>query len=227
MDDLYSRLTATARKQLGATSAKIVSDADLSQYAPFVDNWSDLDICWDIVYPQVTSNDAEALKVKAELLGCVWQSCSARRGILTHYPSLRSVHNPLDLLTEVVMKIFSSDTPYPSFLGYNAFCNLVSWRMNKHVIALMRKKEIQLSSDEEISDKVADTYTSPADKLIVQEQADRLANLISRLPSDQQLLIADYNNKTPFVEMSIKYNVSEIALRKKVQRLVDHLAVAF
>jgi hypothetical protein len=27
--------------------------------------------------------------------------------------------------------------------------------------------------------------------------------------------------------MSIKYNVSEIALRKKVQRLVDHLAVAF
>jgi DNA-directed RNA polymerase specialized sigma24 family protein len=125
------------------------------------------------------------------------------------------------------MKIFSSDTPYPSFLGYNAFCNLVSWRMNKHVIALMRKKEIQLSSDEEISDKVADTYTSTADKLIVQEQADRLANLISRLPSDQQLLITDYNNKTPFVEMSIKYNVSEITLRKKVQRLVDHLAVAF
>jgi DNA-directed RNA polymerase specialized sigma24 family protein len=99
--------------------------------------------------------------------------------------------------------------------------------MNKHAIALTRKKETQLSSDEEISDKVADTYASPADKLIVQEQADRLANLISRLPSDQQLLIADYNNKTPFVEMSIKYNVSEIALRKKVQRLVDHLAVAF
>ena len=82
-------------------------------------------------------------------------------------------------------------------------------------------------TQQEISDKVADTYTSPTDKLIVQEQADRLANLISRLPSDQQLLIADYNNKTPFVEMSIKYNVSEIALRKKVQRLVDHLAVAF
>jgi len=227
MDDLYSRLTATARKQLGAASAKIVSGADLSQYAPFVDNWSDLDICWDIVYPQVTSNDAESLSVKNELLGCVWQSCAAKRGILANYPSLRSVHNTLDLLTEVVMKIFSSDTPYPSFLGYNAFCNLVYWRMNKHAIALTRKKETQLSSDEEISDKVADTYASPADKLIVQEQADRLANLISRLPSDQQLLIADYNNKTPFVEMSIKYNVSEIALRKKVQRLVDHLAVAF
>jgi len=99
--------------------------------------------------------------------------------------------------------------------------------MNKHAIALTRKKEIQLSSDEEISDKVADTHTSPADKLIAQEQTDRLANLVSRLPSDQQLLIEDYNNKTPFVEMSIKYNVSEIALRKKVQRLVDHLAIAF
>jgi DNA-directed RNA polymerase specialized sigma24 family protein len=227
MDDLCSRLTATAQRELGAASANIVSSTDLSQYAPFVDNWSDLDICWDIVYPQVTNNDAEALSVKNELLGCVWQSCAAKRGILTNYPSLRSVHSTLDLLTEVVLKIFSSDTTYPSFLGYDAFCNLVYWRMNKHAIALTRKKEIQLSSDEEISDKVADTHTSPADKLIAQEQTDRLANLVSRLPSDQQLLIEDYNNKTPFVEMSIKYNVSEIALRKKVQRLVDHLAIAF
>jgi|GEM_PF-5270349 RNA polymerase sigma factor (sigma-70 family) len=227
MDDIHSRLTDVAQRQLGPASANIISSAELSQYAPLVDNWSDLDICWDIVYPHIKNNDTQALDIKNELLGCVWQSCSSKRGILSYYPALRSAHNTLDLLTAVVMKIFSSETTYPSFLGYSAFCNLVYWRMNKHAISLIRKKEVQLKSDEDIFTQVAPTEVAPDVKLIEQEQAERLADLISRLPSDQQLLIEDYNNKMPFVEMSLKYNVSENALRKKVQRLFDQLYVEF
>ena len=65
------------------------------------------------------------------------------------------------------------------------------WRMNKHAIALTRKKETQLSPDEEIFGKAADTYRSPTDKLIVKEQAGRLVSLISRLPSDCLLYTSD------------------------------------
>ena len=218
MNALRRRLSATALQQLGAASAELVAGADLSQYAPLADNWSDFDICWEIIYPRVTSDDAEALNVKNELLECVWQSCSAKRGILAAYPALRSVHNTHDLLAEVVMKIFSSETPYPSFLGYSAFCNLVYWRMNKHAIALTRKAS-HFENNEEISAEVACTDVSPAEN-----QATRLANLVSCLPSMDQLLLEDYNNKRPFLEMSTRYNSSEIALRKRVQCLVDHLA---
>ena len=51
--------------------------------------------------------------------------------------------------------------------------------------------------------------------------------LIERLTITERALVVDYMNKMPYADMSVKYEVGESALRKRVQRIIDRLRDEF
>ncbi|MBC8369178.1 MAG: sigma-70 family RNA polymerase sigma factor [Planctomycetes bacterium] len=227
MSDIKNRIVAVAKRKIGPTAAQIVSESDIKSLESFIDNWSDLDVCWFAVYPHIYHADSRCAELKNELLACVWNHCSNKRGMTSSYPALQSMQNTLDLLTEVVIGLFSTPNSFPRFLGFSAFCNLVFWRMNKRAISVIGKKSAQTTLFEDDTFSTATDSFHLADSMIKDEQELRLAELIQRLPLRDQQLMTDYQNKVCYAELCERHAMSESALRKRVQRIVDRLRADF
>ncbi len=227
MNDIKQRLVNVAKNQIGPSSAKVISNSDTFEFEPYAGNWTDLDICLAIIFPTIHSGTPLADDVKNELMECVWHHCSSKRGMMSNYPALRSVHDTLNLLSSVLIKLFSSKEGFPAFLGFDAFCNLVFWRMNKNACSILRLKGTHERPNSELISLLDGKAEQQSDVLVAQEEAARLEELIERLTITERALVVDYMNKMPYADMSVKYEVGESALRKRVQRIIDRLRHEF
>jgi len=227
MNDLRKRLFDVSSENFGPTAASLMETVDLTELAPFVNRWSDLDICWAAVYPSIGDNKSHAVNLKEELLLFVKNTFVRKRDHKDVLPELKKVENVMELLTKTVQALLATSGNFHRFVGAESFCNIVFLQM-KESISTDRGTQPELSINEEsVLSKLNADLLQVTSIIIGRGDSQRLDALISTLSFQEQSLLVDYKNNMPFSEMSRKYNVSVYTACERVQELVDRLRCEF